>query len=113
MQTTMDNTDFDQLNDFVFDASTPNSDEDIEQEPAQSSPATSGRAPEGRIIRRRARKACVACHKRYMPFYLDFDCGIDPDFGRKVRCDLMSRGTTCTNCRLDGVTCVVRTGRVY
>ncbi|PVH69031.1 hypothetical protein DL98DRAFT_661897 [Cadophora sp. DSE1049] len=95
----MDVDDFNQLADFVFDQSTPESGDDEmqdtrpEKEGDTSTSGTHDVAPNGRIIRRRARKACVACHKR------------------KVRCDVMSRGNTCTNCRLDGITCVIRAGK--
>ncbi|KAH7317793.1 hypothetical protein BKA65DRAFT_515202 [Rhexocercosporidium sp. MPI-PUGE-AT-0058] len=93
----MDVDDFNQLTDFVFDQSTPESGDDDAQEPPleKDCDATSTHdvAPNGRVIRRRARKACVACHKR------------------KVRCDVLSRGKTCTNCRFDGITCVIRAGK--
>lgn len=39
------------------------------------------------VVRRRATRACLSCR------------------GRKVRCDVTSEGTPCTNCRLDKVTC--------
>ncbi|KAH7386394.1 hypothetical protein BKA64DRAFT_142607 [Cadophora sp. MPI-SDFR-AT-0126] len=95
----MDLDDFNQLTDFVFDQSTPESGDDETQEarPEKDDDATASGvhdvAQNSRIIRRRARKACVACHKR------------------KVRCDVMSRGNTCTNCRLDGIICVIRAGK--
>ncbi|VUC23904.1 unnamed protein product [Clonostachys rosea] len=41
------------------------------------------------IARRRAAKACLSCRNR------------------KVRCDVVSGGHPCTNCRLDGVGCTV------
>ncbi|KAH6715892.1 hypothetical protein BKA61DRAFT_733726 [Leptodontidium sp. MPI-SDFR-AT-0119] len=94
----MDIDDFNQLADFVFDQSTPESgDDDEAQEPGPEkvcdATSTHDVTPSGRVIRRRARKACVACHKR------------------KVRCDVLSRGNTCTNCRLDGIGCVIRAGK--
>lgn len=38
-------------------------------------------------VRRRASRACLSCRSR------------------KVRCDVTSEGTPCTNCRLDNVAC--------
>ena len=111
----MDVDDFNQLADFVFDQSTPESGDDEAQE---TRPETNGGvtasgthdvAPNGRVIRRRARKACVACHKRYVEFDIS---KVELTIRRKVRCDVMSRGNTCTNCRLDGITCVIRAGFV-
>lgn len=43
-----------------------------------------------RAYKRRSSKACVSCHNR------------------KVRCDVVSGGWPCTNCRLDGVDCVLK-----
>ncbi|CAK7200318.1 hypothetical protein SEUCBS139899_003009 [Sporothrix eucalyptigena] len=43
-----------------------------------------------RALKRRAHKACLSCRNR------------------KVRCDVVSRGQPCTNCRLDGVDCAVK-----
>ncbi|KAJ4248462.1 hypothetical protein NW762_012799 [Fusarium torreyae] len=42
-----------------------------------------------RSSKRRASRACLSCRNR------------------KVRCDVVGRGVPCTNCRLDGVDCVV------
>jgi hypothetical protein len=39
------------------------------------------------VVRRRASRACLSCRSR------------------KVRCDVTSEGTPCTNCRLDNVAC--------
>ncbi|KAL2678478.1 hypothetical protein Neosp_009224 [[Neocosmospora] mangrovei] len=39
------------------------------------------------VAKRRASRACLSCR------------------GRKVRCDVTSRGAPCTNCRLDDVNC--------
>lgn len=60
--------------------------------------SNSGDAPERRPstaaedlgVKRRAAKACLSC--RY----------------RKVRCDVLGSGPPCTNCRLDGVDCVIK-----
>lgn len=41
-------------------------------------------------VKRRAAVACSSCRNR------------------KVRCDVTSRGTTCTNCRLDNIRCVLK-----
>ncbi|KAL2065772.1 hypothetical protein VTL71DRAFT_3442 [Oculimacula yallundae] len=64
----MDIDDFNQLTEFIFDHSTPESGEEDNQEPQieKDCDATNAHdvAPNGRVIRRRARKACVACHKR-------------------------------------------------
>lgn len=88
------------VDDVLFDASTPDSDEEDQHQqlPEESSSKTqqhSQRKSTEKVIRRRARKACVECHKR------------------KVRCDVLSRGSICTNCRLDGLQCVLRAGGGY
>ncbi|CEJ94367.1 Putative Cutinase transcription factor 1 beta [[Torrubiella] hemipterigena] len=44
----------------------------------------------GRVVKRRSPKACVSCHNR------------------KVRCDVVNGGWPCTNCRLDGVDCLLK-----
>lgn len=62
----MEVDDFNQLTEFVFDQSTPESDEEIRIEESREAPPPRDSAPRERIIRRRARKACVACHKRYI-----------------------------------------------
>lgn len=65
----MEFDDFNQLTEFVFDQSTPESDEEApteERTENRDAATTRDSAPKGRIIRRRARKACVACHKRYL-----------------------------------------------
>lgn len=66
----MEVDDYNRLTDFIFDQSTPESDEETRvdegrdaADAADAAPARDS-APRGRIIRRRARKACVACHKR-------------------------------------------------
>jgi len=41
-------------------------------------------------IKRRAAKACLSCRHR------------------KVRCDVVTDGPPCTNCRLDGVNCIIK-----
>lgn len=41
-------------------------------------------------IRKRARRACLSCR------------------ARKVRCDVLQNGSSCTNCRLDHRQCIVR-----
>lgn len=83
------------VDDGSFDASTPDSEEE-EAQTQQNAPARQQRTrPGDRVIRRRARKACVECHKR------------------KVRCDVLSRGSVCTNCRLDGLQCVLRATEGY
>jgi hypothetical protein len=105
----MEADDFNQLTEFVFDQSTPESDEETRIEETQDAPPSHDSTPRpGRIIRKRARKACVACHKRYTLFNLKIDRLLIE--ARKVRCDVLSRGHTCTNCRLDGITCVIRSG---
>lgn len=47
------------------------------------------RPPSDDQIKRRAAKACLSCRHR------------------KVRCDVVG-GVPCTNCRLDGVSCVIK-----
>ncbi|KAL1889582.1 hypothetical protein Sste5346_008831 [Sporothrix stenoceras] len=42
-----------------------------------------------RTVKRRASRACLSCR------------------ARKVRCDVLSCGLPCTNCRLDGIQCVL------
>lgn len=74
----MDIDDFNQLADFVFDQSTPESgDDDEAQEPGPEkvcdATSTHDVTPSGRVIRRRARKACVACHKRYFEHDMIWD----------------------------------------
>lgn len=41
-------------------------------------------------VKRRAGRACATCHRR------------------KVRCDLLTSGVPCTNCRIDGEACQLR-----
>lgn len=88
----MDIDDFNQLADFVFDQSTPESGDDEAQEtrPETNCDAiasgTHDVAPNGRIIRRRARKACVACHKRYVAFDMTESQSDNPKKG-SMRCD--------------------------
>ncbi|EXJ75372.1 uncharacterized protein A1O5_02068 [Cladophialophora psammophila CBS 110553] len=55
--------------------------------------SAAGLGPKGRAARRRASKACYSCRTR------------------KVRCDVVERGVPCTNCRLDGVECVLTSSR--
>lgn len=66
---------------------------------ASVKPDAKGKSNAGKIkvLKRRAAKACVACH------------------ARKVRCDLLQRyhvsadGTfACSNCTMDGVRCVIQ-----
>jgi hypothetical protein len=47
----------------------------------------------GRVVKRRASKACRCCR------------------ARKVRCNVTEHGAPCTNCRLDEVECVVSESR--
>lgn len=63
----MDMDDFHQLTDFGFDPSTPSSDEEDvhERPPSQGPPRLRKAASNNRVVRKRARKACVACHNRY------------------------------------------------
>ena len=87
----MDVDDFNQLADFVFDQSTPDSGDDEAQEsrPETCDAIASGThdvAPNGRIIRRRARKACVACHKRCVTFDMTGNQSNNPKKG-SMRCD--------------------------
>ena len=56
---------------------------------AKRKPSAAGATAAGRPVKRRASKACHCCRSR------------------KVRCDVVERGTPCTNCRLDMVKCVV------
>jgi hypothetical protein len=66
----MEVDDFNQLTEFVFDQSTPESDEEARVEESREAPPPLDSAPRERIIRRRARKACVACHKRYFLLWI-------------------------------------------
>lgn len=53
------------ITDFLADAApSPKQDGNLQTEPQTASPPKEQNNP-GRIIRRRARKACVECHKRY------------------------------------------------
>ncbi|CZR58614.1 uncharacterized protein PAC_08506 [Phialocephala subalpina] len=80
--------DFSAITDFLADAGTPSEEhEENQQQGPQAATPPKDQTSGGRIIRRRARKACVECHKR------------------KVRCDVLTRGQVCTNCRLDGLPC--------
>jgi hypothetical protein len=67
----MDVDDLNQLTEFLLDKSTtPESDEAQIPEESHDVPSQREAAPQGRIIRRRARKACIACNKRYVRFHL-------------------------------------------
>jgi hypothetical protein len=56
--------DFAELAEFVFDQSTPESDNETGIDDSPGAPPSRLSMPIGRTGRRRARRACVACHKR-------------------------------------------------
>lgn len=56
-------------------------------------PTAAGLPTGGRVVKRRASKACQCCRSR------------------KVRCDVVDSGIPCTNCRLDEVECCVTEGK--
>lgn len=112
------------LNDYLaIDEDIPDSSEHDEQrsqrQESQSSdppnPTPKEKASSGRIIRRRARKACVECHKRQATTKYAVQRKAYLTQHRKVRCDVLTRGQVCTNCRLDGQPCIIRSndGQVF
>lgn len=64
----MDTSDFNELAEFVFDQSTPESDEGTHLDESPDVLLPHSRMLPNRRGRRRARKACVACNKRYFLF---------------------------------------------
>lgn len=64
----MDFLDSSQLTELDFDFSTPESDNSILIDESQDVLPSRDYITPSRTVRRRARKACIACHKRYSLF---------------------------------------------
>lgn len=69
----------------------------VTAEPAITTPNArkrkSSTSETGRVVKHRSSTACQACR------------------ARKVRCDVVNNGSRCTNCRLDGMECIVLASR--